>query len=146
MKIVAQHNSKISGRLVEFLDQGRLRPGLIVRDQGDRVALLGADGREKLVSRDLVLVRHSERNIDPAGLAAALSELEGERARLAGDLDLKLLWEVVREQGGSYSAEELAELFFGQRHAVGANSIVLRRMADQSSPAAADIEQGISRL
>jgi len=121
---VPQHNSKISGRLVEFLDQGRLRPGLIVRDQGDRVALLGADGREKLVSRDLILVRHSERNIDPSGLAAALSELEGERARLAGDLDLKLLWEVVRDQGGGYSAEELAELFFGHRSAIGTTVVL----------------------
>ncbi len=121
---MAQHNSKISGRLVEFLDQGRLRPGLIVRDQGDRVALLGADGREKLVSRDLILVRHSERNIEPSGLAAALTELEGERARLAGDLDLKLLWEVVRDQGGSYSAEELAELFFGQRSALGTTVVL----------------------
>ncbi|HZY58508.1 MAG TPA: RNB domain-containing ribonuclease, partial [Candidatus Binataceae bacterium] len=114
----------MSGRLVEVLDQGRLRPGLIVREQGDRVALLGADGREKLVSRDLILVRHSERNIDAANLSAALSELEGERARLSGDLDLKLLWEVVKDQGGSFSAEELAELFFGHRSPTGTTVVL----------------------
>jgi exoribonuclease-2 len=123
-KSVPQHNIKMAGRLVEILDQGRLRPGLIVREQGDRVALLGADGREKLVSRDLILVRHPEPNVDPANLSAALTELEGERARLAGDLDLKLLWEVVRDQGGSFAAEELAELFFGQRSAL-ATTVVL---------------------
>lgn len=123
-KSVAQNNSKVSGRLVEFLDQGRLKPGLIIRDQADRVALLGADGREKLVSRDLILVRHSDRNIDPSNLSAALAEMEGERSRQAGELDLKLLWEVVRDQGGSFTAEELAELFFGQRSAIGTTVVL----------------------
>lgn len=121
---MVQNNSKASGRLVEFLDQGRLKPGLIVREQADRVALLGADGREKLVSRDLILVRHSERNIDPSRLSAVLAEMEGERARLAGELDLKLLWEVVRDQAGSFSAEELAELFFGQRSPIGTTVVL----------------------
>ena len=51
-----QPSSKTSARLVEILDQGRLRPGLIVREQGDRVAVLGADGREKLISRITVAV------------------------------------------------------------------------------------------
>lgn len=108
-----------SGRLVEFLDQGRLKPGLIVREQGDRVAVLGADGREKLISRDLVLVRHSARTVDAANLQGALTELEADRSRMAAELDLKLLWEVVREQGDTFTAEELAELFFGQRSATG---------------------------
>ncbi len=111
--------SKTSGRLVEFLDQGRLRPGLVVREQGERVAVLGADGREKLVSHELILVRHPGRAVDAANLHSALAELEAERMRLASELDLRLLWEVVREQGESYSAEELAELFFGQRSAIG---------------------------
>lgn len=115
---------KASGQLVEFLDHGRLRPGLVVREQGDRVAVLGADGREKLISRDLVLVRHSGRNLDAAGLGAAISELDGERARLSGELDLKLLWEVVRDQSGSYSAEELAELYFGRRSAIGTTVVL----------------------
>ncbi len=88
------------------------------------MALIGADGREKLVSRDLILVRHSERNIDPSNLSAALAEMEGERSRLAGELDLKLLWEVVKDQGGSFTAEELAELFFGQRSAIGTTVVL----------------------
>jgi exoribonuclease-2 len=121
---VPQPANKTSGRLVEFLEHGRLRPGLIVRDQGERVAVIGADGREKLISRELVLVRHAGRNVDPANLSATISELETERSRLAGELDLKLLWEVVKDQGGAYGAEELAELFFGQRSAT-ATAVVL---------------------
>jgi len=95
-----------------------------VRDQGERVVVIGADGREKLISRDLVLVRHAGSHVDPANLPAAVAELEAERARLAGELDLKLLWEVVKDQNGVYSAEELAELFFGQRWAT-ATAVVL---------------------
>ncbi|HKD66866.1 MAG TPA: ribonuclease catalytic domain-containing protein [Candidatus Binataceae bacterium] len=121
---MAQPSNKTSGRLVEILDQGRLRPGLIVREQGERVALLGADGREKLVSRDLVLVHHTARSVDAANLPAVLAELEADRSRMAAELDLKLLWEVVREQGGTYKAEELAELFFGQRSALGTTVVL----------------------
>ena len=121
---MAQPSNKTSGRLVEILDQGRLRPGLIVREQGERVALLGADGREKLVSRDLVLVHHTARSVDAANLPAVLAELEADRSRMAAELDLKLLWQVVREQGGTYKAEELAELFFGQRSALGTTVVL----------------------
>jgi len=121
---VAQPGSKASGHLVEFLDHGRLTPGLIVRDQGERVAVIGADGREKLISRELVLVRHPGAPIEAANLTAALAALDAERARLAGELDLKLLWEVVKDEGGSYRAEELAELYFGQRSAIGTTVVL----------------------
>ncbi len=121
---VPQPNIKNSGRLVEFLDQGRLKPGLIVREQGERLAVIGADGREKQISRDLVLVRHPARPVEPANLPATLAELDAERSRMAAELDLKLLWEVVRDQGGAFSADELAELFFGQRSAI-ATTVVL---------------------
>jgi len=119
---------KNPSRLVEFLDQGKLRPGLIVREQGERLALLQPDGREKLIHRDLVLLRHSDRAaVEPATLAAAVAELEQERTRLSAELDLKLLWEVVREQGRGFSAEELAELFFGRRAPI-ATSVVLEAL------------------
>jgi exoribonuclease-2 len=119
---------KNAAKLVEFLDQGRLRAGLIVREQGERIALLQADGREKLVHRDLILLHHAEKpNVEPATLAAAITELEHERAHLAGELDLKLLWEVVREQARGFSAAELAELFFGKRSAV-TTSVVLEAL------------------
>ena len=52
-KSAPQHNIKVASRLVEFLDQGRLKPGLILRDTADRVAVLGADGREKLICATL---------------------------------------------------------------------------------------------
>ena len=118
---------KYLGSLVEYLDQGRFRAGLVVREQDRHVALLDAGGREKLIPRDLVLVRYSDRKADPANLADVLGELEAERAELSSELDLNLLWEVVHEQGRTFSADELAELFFGRRLAA-ASSVMLEAL------------------
>ena len=118
---------KYLGSLVEYLDQGRFRAGLVVREQDRHLALLDGAGREKLIGRDLVLVRYSDRKADASNLADVLRELEQERAQLASELDLNLLWEVVREQGRSFNADELAELFFGRR-AAAASSVMLEAL------------------
>src|ERR1019366_2004895 len=94
------------------------------REQDRHVALLDAGGREKLIARDLILVRYSDRKADPANLAEVLGELEAERAELSSELDLNLLWEVVHEQGRTFSADELADIFFGRRSAA-ASSVML---------------------
>src|SRR5580693_5987469 len=85
-------NPKYLGTLVEFLDEGRLKPGLVVREQ--------------------------------ANLVAVVDTLRAEHAHLAAELDLNLLWEVVREQGRSFTAEELAELFFGGRSASATSAML----------------------
>jgi len=118
---------KYLGSLVEYLDQGRFRAGLVVREQDRHVALLDAGGREKLIARDLILVRYSDRKADAANLAEVLGELEAERAELSSELDLNLLWEVVHEQGRTFAADELAELFFGRRSAA-ASSVMLEAL------------------
>ena len=118
---------KYLGSLVEYLDQGRFRAGLVVREQDRHVALLDATGREKLIGRDLVLVRYSDRKADASNLADVLAELEHERAELSSELDLNLLWEVVHEQGRTFSADKLADLFFGRRSAAAEHQSRCRR-------------------
>ena len=118
---------KYLGSVVEYLDQGRFRAGLVVREQDRHVALLDAAGHEKLIGRDLVLMRYSDRKANAATLAEVLSDLEHERAALAAELDLNLLWEVVREQGRAFRADELADLFFG-RHSAAASSVMLEAL------------------
>jgi exoribonuclease II len=100
---------------------------LVVREQDRHIALLDAGGREKLIARDLILVRYTDRKADPAHLAEVLGELEAERAELSSELDLNLLWEVVHEQGRTFNADELAELFFGRRLAA-ASSVMLEAL------------------
>ncbi len=112
--------SKYLGAIVEYLDGGKLRPALVVRESDGRLGVVDSSGREKAVARDLVLLRHPERRADSANLAAVLAEIDAERAQLAAELDLDLLWEVVHEQNRSFTANELAELFFGRRSAAAA--------------------------
>jgi exoribonuclease II len=127
MNPTVESKVKYLGTLVEFLDEGRLKPGLVVREQGDQLAVTEAGGRERSIARDLVMLRYPERKVTRETLAAAVAALEGERAQLTADLDLNLLWEVVHEHGRSFGAEELAELFFGRRSAC-ATSVMLEAL------------------
>ena len=107
--------TKYLGTIVEYLDQGRLKAALVTREQERHLAVIDSGGHERLVPRDLVLMRHPDRHADRQSAAEALGGLERERAELAKELDLQLLWEVAQEQSRSFSAAELAELFFGRR-------------------------------
>src|SRR5208337_4550559 len=88
---------KYTGTVVEYLDQGRLRAALVTREQERHLAVIDSAGRERLVPRDLVLMRHPDRRADREDVAEVLADLERERAELAAELDLQLLWEVAHE-------------------------------------------------
>jgi len=111
---------KSLGIIVEYLDQGRLKAGLVVREQERHYAVIDSAGREKMVARDLVLMRHPERRADRDTVATELASIAEERSALAAELDLQLLWDVAQEQSRSFSADELAELFFGRQSSVAA--------------------------
>src|ERR1700678_2709481 len=106
---------KFAGTIIEYLDQGRLKAALVTREQERHLAVIDSAGHERLVPRDLVLMRHPERRADRENVADTLAELEHERAGLAAELDLELLWQVAQEQSRSFSAVELADLFFGRK-------------------------------
>ena len=118
---------KYTGTIVEYLDQGRLKAGLVTREQERHLAVVDSNGHERMISRDLVLMRHPDRHANRVTLAATLAELEQERAALAAELDLELLWEVAEEQGRTFSAADLADLFFG-RHSNAAASVMLEAL------------------
>ena len=119
------------GTLIEYLDDGRLRPALVVREPGNQVVVVEGNGRERLLSRDLVLVHYPDRRPPRETVGQALTQLEQERSQLAAELDLNLLWEVVREHERSYTAEELAELFFGRRSNVAVAVMLEALMGDR---------------
>ncbi len=122
---------KYAGTIVEYLDQGRLKAGLVTREQERHLAVIDSAGHERMVPRDLVLMRHPDRRADRETLATALAELERERAELSAELDLELLWEVAEEQGRSFSAAELADLFFGRRSNAAASVMMEALLGDR---------------
>ncbi len=123
---------KYPGTIVEFLDQGRLKAALVTREQERHLAVIDSAGHERLVPRDLVLMRHPDRRADRETVAEALADLERERAERAAELDLQLLWEVTQEQSRSFSAAELAELFFGRRSNAAASVMLEALMNDRT--------------
>lgn len=119
--------TKYAGALIDYLDQGRFQSALVLREQERHLAVLDADGHERLIARDLVMVRYPEHRIERDGAAAAIAALKTERAALASELDLDLLWGVVSEQGRSFTAQEMADLFFG-RHSNASASVMLEAL------------------
>ncbi len=127
MKIVVMGHFRLAGLLVEFLDDGRMRPALALRETDRQVAVVEAGGRERTLSRALVLNAYPDRAVNRANLAAEVARLEAQRIALAAEIDLGLLWEIVQEQNRAFAAEELAELFFG-RHAPVDISVMLEAL------------------
>ncbi|MGH7841736.1 MAG: ribonuclease catalytic domain-containing protein [Candidatus Binataceae bacterium] len=104
---------KDSGIIVEYLDDGRLRAAVALREYADQVVVADASWAERKIARDLVLVRYSDRQATRENARELIAALQLERARLAGELDLNLLWEIVQEEQRGRSAAALAEIFFG---------------------------------
>jgi exoribonuclease-2 len=123
--------AKFAGLLVEYFDQGGLHPALVLREQGERLVVRDAAGHERTVSRDLVLMHHPPSPGASADAAHQLAALESEKAAMREELDLNLLWEVVQEQGRAFTADELAELFFGRRSSMCAAVMLEALLADR---------------
>jgi exoribonuclease II len=131
MKTTVSSQQKYAGIVVEYLDEGAFRAGLVVREQERHLAVAGPDGRERMITRDLVMMAHPERHPPREQAAQALAALRAEREELARELDLQLLWEVVQEQARSFTAAELADLFFGRRSTVAASVMLEALLADR---------------
>ncbi|MGH7865481.1 MAG: RNB domain-containing ribonuclease, partial [Candidatus Binataceae bacterium] len=131
MSVAVTHSHKSSLALIEYLDAGKLKPALQLREQERHIVVLDADGRERLVARDLVLLRHPDRSADRDDAARAIGAFVAEREALARELDLNLLWEVVQEQGRSFTAAELAELFFGRRSGAAVSVMLEALLSDR---------------
>ena len=123
---------KYTGSLVEYLDRGGLHLGFVVREQSDKLWIRDHAGHERSIARELVMMRHGAPHAESEGdPAARMAALEEEKAALRAELDLTLLWEVVQEQGRAFSAEDLAELFFGRRSSTGAAVMLQALIADR---------------
>jgi exoribonuclease-2 len=127
MAAEAKYPVRYAGTIVEYLDEGRFRAAFAVRDQERHVAVLDSAGRERIVARDLVMFAHRDRRPTREAAPDAIAALEAERSELARELDLNLLWEIVQEQGRSFTASELADLFFGRRSTV-CDSVMLEAL------------------
>ena len=105
------------GKIVEYIDQGRFICTLCLQDKGNRLHLLTPFNRELNLSpkRALLISNASMDTQGPReGLLSRLKQTEAVRSRLKGEVQVKELWELVREEEQSFDYEYLAQLCFGE--------------------------------
>jgi exoribonuclease-2 len=105
------------GKIVEYIDQGRFICTLCLQDKGNRLHLLTSFNREVNLSpkRALLISKASMDTLGPREeLLGRLKQTEALRRRLREEVEVKELWELVREEEQSFDYEYLAQLCFGE--------------------------------
>ncbi len=108
----------IPGRLVEFIDAGKFICAYITENTGARLRLLGQNGRDiKLPASRVVNISGTVHSLehDRETLAGQLKETCDRRQKLAGTLDLSVIWDIASaEPVNEFSVNFLAEMLFGE--------------------------------
>jgi len=105
------------GKIIEYIDQGRFICTLCLQDKGNRLHLLTLFNREVNLSpkRALLISRASLDTLSPREeLLNRLKQTEELRKRLKGEVHVKELWELVRDEKESFEYTYLAQLCFGE--------------------------------
>jgi exoribonuclease-2 len=105
------------GKIIEYIDQGRVVCTLCLQDKGNRLHLLTPQNREiNIPPKRALLV--SESSIDSLvpreNLLNRLKQTEESRERLKEKIQVKELWELIRDEKESFHYEYLAQLCFGE--------------------------------
>lgn len=107
-----------SGKLIEYLDNGKFICGYVTDSQPKRVRLLNQNGRElNLPISRIVHCSSSRHNTesDRESLIRTLRSTTEKRHLLMERVDLEMLWELTCEENtDSFDPHFLAELTFGQ--------------------------------
>lgn len=106
-----------SGKLIEYLDNGRFVCGYVTESQPRRIRLLNQNGRELNLPVSRVIhcsdvSYHGE--IDRESLIKLLQETTAKRDQLMAAIDLEMVWELTaEEETATFEPQFLAELVFG---------------------------------
>lgn len=107
-----------SGKLIEYLDNGKFICGFVTEAQPKRVRLINQNGREVLLPTSRIvhcsLATHPV-DLDRESLIRELKETTEKRNMLMEQIPLEEIWELTAaEDTSSFQPEFLAELSFGQ--------------------------------
>jgi exoribonuclease-2 len=105
------------GKIIEYIDQGRFICTLCLQDKGNRLHLLTPSNREINFSpkRALLISGGTTDTLRPREeLLEMLKATEETRNRLRVQVDVRDLWELVRDEKESFDHRYLAQLVFGE--------------------------------
>ncbi|MBE0583194.1 MAG: exoribonuclease II, partial [Desulfofustis sp.] len=107
-----------SGKLIEYLDNGRFICGYVTESQPKRVRLLNQNGRE--LNLPVSRIVHCSQTSPPTGsdresLIRLLQHTTEKRHLLMQEIDLEMLWELAcSEATDTFDPHFLTELMFGR--------------------------------
>ena len=105
------------GKIIEYIDQGKFICSFCLQDKGNKLHLLTTSNREVNLSPKRAFLVSSP-SIDPLGpreeLLSRLKEAEEVRNRLKGDVHVKELWELIKDEKESFDYKYLTQLCFGE--------------------------------
>lgn len=131
----------VPGALVDFFSDGRVVAGVVLSEDKGRLRVATEAGREERIvpARVLAAYQGNPKLAVPSGKAEAAKiemarKLAASHAQTAQDLrsrlDLALTWEIVVDDGGERTLEDLAELAMGDRGA-GPTAALLRELVEE---------------
>jgi exoribonuclease-2 len=103
------------GKIIEYIDHGQILCAVCLQDKGGKLHLLTPLNREiNLAPKRAIFISSS--NIDHLGpreeILAALRGIELQRDRLGKDINVRELWELIRDEKETFDYEYLANLCF----------------------------------
>ena len=105
------------GSIVEYIDQGRFICTVCLQDKGSRLHLLTPTNREvNLSPKRTVLISDGRFDVGQArdDLLQKLQQVEHLRIQLKEQIDIKEMWELIRDEEEVFDHRYLAQLAFGE--------------------------------
>jgi len=104
------------GKIIEYIDQGNFICTLCLQDKGNKLHLLTPLNREVNLSLKRVLLTSSvaaDMGGKRGNLLSTLKDIEKLREKLQEAIEIKDLWELVKDEDGTFTYKYLAQLCFG---------------------------------
>jgi exoribonuclease II len=105
------------GKIIEFIDQGKIHCTLCMQDKGNKLHLLTPLNQQLNISPKRALLI-SNSSIDPQGnreeILNRLKQVDILRERLKKEICVKDLWDLIRDENESFDYKYLAQLCFGE--------------------------------
>jgi len=119
-----------AGDILDVVIDGEVRLVTVVSPGTSKLQVVDQHGRRHAVSPRHVLIQHREQveaHQAPSALGAFVARVE----KVSAEIDTVLLWESVVESEREWTAEELAELYFGERDCCRASAVLRAVGADR---------------
>lgn len=122
------------GKIVEYIEQGKVVCGVCLQDKGSKLHLLTLSNRQiNITPKRPLLISNTAMNtsIDRRRLLKELSQAEAERNQLKEQVDVRELWELVRDEAERFDHRYLAQLIFGETATDAHCSALLRALFEE---------------